>query len=68
MEQCKITCANNGKTLDAYVMSFTEGKFLTVVIAEMKINMKFNGKVYEGKSAGMDFTSNGPKIIKQFKR
>lgn len=54
--------------MEADVMSFKEGQFLAVAIAEMKINMNFNGKVYEGRAAGMDFTSNGPTITKQYTR
>ena len=68
MDKCKLTCTSNGITMDADVMSFKEGQFLTVVITEMKINMKFNGKLYEGRAAGMDFTTPGPKVIKEFRR
>lgn len=64
----KLTCTSNGITMEADVMSFKEGQFLAVAIAEMKINMNFNGKVYEGRAAGMDFTSNGPTITKQYTR
>jgi len=64
----KLTCTSNGITMEADVMSFAEGKFLTVAIAEMKISMNYNGKVYEGRAAGMDFTSNGPTITKQYTR
>lgn len=67
-ETCKLTCTSNGITMDASVLSFNEGKFLTVAIAEMKISMNFNGKLYEGKAAGMDFTTTGPKISKQYTR
>ena len=28
----------------------------------VKLVMKWNGRVYEGRMAGMDFVSNGPKI------
>ena len=54
--------------MDAVVLSFKEEQFLSVAIAEMKINMTFNGKLYEGKAAGMDFTSTGPKVTKQYTR
>lgn len=67
-DKCKITCTSNGITMDADVMSFNEGNFLTVAIAEMKISMNYNGKLYEGKAAGMDFTSAGPKVSKQYTR
>ena len=54
--------------MDADVLSFKEEQFLSVAIAEMKISMKFNGKLYEGKAAGMDFTTPGPKVTKQYSR
>ena len=68
MDKCKLTCTSNGITMEADVMCFKEGQFLSVAIAEMKINMKFNGKLYEGKAAGMDFTTPGPKVFKQYTR
>ena len=54
--------------MDADVLSFGEGKFLSVAIAEMKISMTFNGKLYEGKAAGMHFTTSGPRVTKQYSR
>jgi hypothetical protein len=30
----------------------------------VKLLMNWNGRVYEGRSAGMDFVSNGPAITK----
>ena len=54
--------------MDADVLSFKEEQFLSVAIAEMKISMNFNGKLYEGRAAGMNFTTPGPKIIKQYTR
>ena len=68
MDKCKLTCTSNGITMDADVMSFSEGNFLTVAIAEMKVSMNFNGKLYEGRAAGMNFTSTGPRVIKQYTR
>ena len=54
--------------MDADVLSFKEGQFLSVAIAEMKISMTFNGKLYEGKAAGMNFTTTGPRVTKQYSR
>jgi hypothetical protein len=46
-------------------MSFNEGRNLTVVVNKsVKILMNWNGRVYEGRAAGMDFESNGPAITK----
>jgi hypothetical protein len=35
-----------------------------VVNKAVKINMKWNGQCYEGRSAGMDFESQGPTITR----
>lgn len=54
--------ANSGKSLEAEVMSFNEGRNLTVVVNKaVKLLMNWNGRQYEGRMAGIDFTSTGPK-------
>ena len=47
------------------VFEFKERKSLTVVLNKsVKLPMTWNGKLYEGKMAGIDFTSAGPSINK----
>jgi len=59
---CSVKNVNSGKSVDAEVMNFTEGRNLTVVMNKsVKVMMAWNGRQYEGRMAGMDFTSNGPK-------
>ena len=44
---------------------FNECEMLTVVLNKsVKMSMKWNGRVYEGRMAGMDFISNGPTVSK----
>jgi hypothetical protein len=46
-------------------MAFNEGRNLTVVMNKsVKLMMNWNGRLYEGRSAGMDFISSGPTISK----
>ena len=46
-------------------MEFKERKSLIVVLNKsVKLPMTWNGKLYEGKMAGIDFTSAGPSINK----
>jgi hypothetical protein len=46
-------------------MAFNEGRNLTVVMNKsVKIMMTWNGRMYEGRAAGMDFTSDGPTVSK----
>ena len=59
---CTVKNANSGKTLDAEVMNFNEGRNLTVVVNKsVKLLMNWNGRMYEGRMAGIDFVSDGPK-------
>ena len=60
--QCSVKNVNSGKSIDAEIMDFNEKRNLTVVLNKsVKVLMNWNGRVYEGRMAGMDFTSNGPK-------
>jgi hypothetical protein len=64
-EKCIVKQANSSKTVEAEVFEFKEQDRLTVVLNKsVKLPMVWNGKMYEGKMAGMDFTTDGPKIIK----
>jgi hypothetical protein len=59
---CEIKQANSGKTVTAEIMDFNEGRNLTVVLNKsVKLLMNWNGRAYEGRMAGIDFVSNGPK-------
>ena len=60
--QCAVRNVNSGKSVDAEIMDFNEKRNLTVVMNKsVKLLMNWNGRAYEGRMAGMDFISNGPK-------
>ena len=62
---CIIKQVNSSKSVEAVVYDFTEHKHLTVVLNKsVKLPMTWNGKMYEGRMAGIDFISDGPKITK----
>lgn len=64
-EMCIIKQVNSSKSVEAVVYDFTEHKHLTVVLNKsVKLPMTWNGKMYEGRMAGIDFISDGPKITK----
>jgi len=51
--------------VDAAVYEFKDRDRLTVVLNKsIKLPMIWNGKVYEGKMAGLDFVSDGPTVSK----
>jgi hypothetical protein len=62
---CMIKMAKSSKNTEAVVESFEEHVKLNVIINKaVKISMKWNGQKYEGRSAGMDFESDGPTVSK----
>jgi multidrug resistance efflux pump len=55
--------AKSAKLTEAVVQDFEEHKILNVIVGKaVKISMKWNGRCYEGRNAGMDFESAGPTV------
>jgi hypothetical protein len=64
-DTCQVKQDSSGRLVEAVVQDFIEHDMLHVILNKsVKMPMKWNGKVYEGRMAGMDFTSNGPTITK----
>ena len=64
-DTCTVKQANSGREVVGEIMAFNEGRNLTVVMNKsVKLLMNWNGRVYEGRAAGMDFTSDGPAITR----
>ena len=62
-DKCVVKQDNSSKTVEAEVLSFNEKRNLTVVLNKsVKLNMAWNGRLYEGRMAGIDFTTEGPTI------
>jgi hypothetical protein len=63
--KCQVKQANTSKLVEAEVHEFKDKDKLVVVLNKsVKLNMIWNGKLYEGKMAGLDFVSDGPKVTK----
>lgn len=59
------TLKMNGKTVEAVVSQFIFETVLDVIVNKsIKLKLKWNGQCFEGRSAGMDIYSDGPKITK----
>jgi hypothetical protein len=64
-ETCLIKMAKSSKETTAVVESFEDKVKLNVVVNKaVKISMKWNGRYYEGRNAGMDFESAGPTVTR----
>lgn len=64
-DTCQIKVAKSSKVTEAVVADFEDKVMLNVIVNKaVRINMKWNGKCYEGRNAGLDFESAGPVITK----
>lgn len=62
-DTCQIKMAKSAKMTEAVVQAFEDKVLLNVIVNKaVKISMKWNGKCYEGRNAGMDFESAGPTV------
>lgn len=58
---CQIRMAKGSKTVDAVVDQFVHEVALDIILNKsVKLKLRWNGKFYEGRSAGMDIESDGP--------
>ena len=60
-----VECIDNGNTVEADVITFVEGKYLTVALNTVRVNLQFNEryKIYIGSMGGLEFQSTGPKAL-----
>jgi len=64
-DTCQIKMAKSAKMTEAVVQDFEDKVLLNVIVNKaVKISMKWNGRCYEGRGAGMDFESSGPTITR----
>ena len=64
-ETCTIRMAKTSKSVEAVVQNFIFEKTLDVILNKsVKLSLKWNGRCYEGRGAGMDVESDGPTIHK----
>jgi len=62
-ETCKLKMGS--KSIDVVVDQFIFEKQLDVIVnREVKLKLRWNGRLYEGRSAGMDIYSEGPVLNK----
>lgn len=64
-DTCIVTQVPANRSTQAVVHEFVEHDRLTVILNKsVKIGMEWNGRVYEGRAAGMDFETAGPAITR----
>lgn len=64
-DTCQIKMAKGSKATEAVVDQFIFENVLDVIVNKsVKLKLKWNGRCYEGRSAGMDIESDGPSITR----
>lgn len=62
---CEVRQSTKSAAVIGEVHEFKERERLVVVLNKsVKLNMRWNGRVYEGAMGGLDFVSNGPTVTK----
>jgi hypothetical protein len=66
-EKITVTCTDNGKTSEAYLDRYVEGKYMDIILNTVRLKLVYTGKIYAGSMAGLEFTAKSPDItvIKQ---
>ena len=60
---CEIMCEDNGRRMVGEILSFRNHDHIAVSVdRQIKLDMKWNGQVYEAKMAKLSFTTDGPLI------
>jgi hypothetical protein len=67
-DTCEVICEDNGRKMVADLLSFRENDHLAVSIEkQLKLEMRWNGQIYEGRIGSKTFTSDGP-LVRNFKQ
>ena len=62
-ETCQVKIAEGSKTVEAVVDQFVPEVALDIILNKsVKLKLRWNGKCYEGRTAGMDIESAGPTV------
>jgi len=66
-DKCTVKAVASGREIPADVIAFHDKRNLTVAVNKsVKLLLNWNGRKYEGRAAGLDFESDGPKEISTY--
>lgn len=62
-DTCQVKIAKGSKTVEAVVDQFIFEQALDIILNKsVKLKLKWNGRCYEGRTAGMDIETPGPTV------
>jgi hypothetical protein len=70
-KEITLVCTDNGKKVQAHVLSFKENAFIDVAVNTVKIKLIYNRGTYAGSMGGYEFSikeSQLPTTYKEYKR
>ena len=59
----KVHCTDKDQTLEADLFGYQREKFIDVVLNTVRVKLVFNGRLYVGSMAGLEFTARDPDVI-----
>lgn len=62
-KKAMLTNTRSDVAVEAEADNFREHVSFDAYVATNKIHMKWNGRIYVGNAHGMEFTSEGPKLM-----
>ena len=67
--KCQVQCVENGITVEADVERYNKEQYLSVYMNTVKVNLQYDMKTksYIGSMAGLEFISNGPKLLGHYR-
>ena len=62
-KKATLTNTRTETSVEVEVDEVRENESLNAYVANQKIRMNWNGKIYVGNAHGMEFTTPGPKVL-----
>ena len=68
-QETLVECVDNGKSITVIVDNFQPGKYLSVIMNTVKVNLQYQDKHdrYVGSMGGLEFISKGPKTVGSYR-
>ena len=70
-KELTLTCIDNGKKVQCYVLAFKERAFIDVAVNTVRIKLTYNQGTYAGSLGGYEFSikeNQLPNVSKEYRR
>ena len=63
-QELTLTCTDNGKRVQAYVLAFKENVYMDAAVNTVRIKLIYHRGIYAGSMGGYEFTIKGSQLPK----